>query len=440
MNIHITETTTSIGSNTPVTTQAWPKWPSHDSGTLKVITEVLESTRWTISGAYSGQEAYERRFARAFAEYCDTRYCTPVTSGTSALTISLLALGVGAGDEVLVPGLTWVACASATCSVGAVPVLVDIDPESMAMSPQAAEARINAKTKAILLVHPYCRTADIDAFLDICERYKIPLIEDCSQAHGAMWRGRKVGAFGALGCFSMQQAKVLTSGEGGAVVTSDPVLAEKLEQLRADGRLFSGAPEERRLELVERGTVQGQNFCLTEFQSAILLDRLQHLDRQNAQREECAETLQALFVGEEDFVTFLRRDPRNTRCTYYNLVMKVGLEKYFPGCTIDALALAMTEELNVQVSPLYQPMNKFTLYNPLSSPRIKNFSNKGDFEPTRYQLPQAESVRRHHITLPNWVLLGGADAAQRIAQALRTLVAQPHKVLSARQAPTSDAF
>lgn len=439
MSIHIDATSRSL--HTPAgATVSWPKWPSHDSDTLKIVSEVLESTRWTISGAYTGQEAYERRFARAFADYCGTLYCTPVTSGTSALTISLLALGVGAGDEVLVPGLTWVACASATCSVGAVPVLVDIDPMSLSMSPQAAQARINAKTKAILLVHPYCRTADIDAFLDISERYAIPLIEDCSQAHGAMWRGRKVGSFGALGCFSMQQAKVLTSGEGGAVVTSDPVLAEKLEQLRADGRLFSGTPVESRLELVERGAVQGQNFCLTEFQSAILLDRLQHLDQQNAQREACAETLRALFEGEEDFITFLRRDPRNTRCTYYNLVMKVGLEKYFPGCTIDALALAMTQALNVQVSPLYQPMNSFRLYNPLSSPRIKNFSNRLDFEPARYPLPQAESARLDHITLPNWVLLGGADSAHRIAMALRDLAAQPHKVLAARQAPTADAF
>ncbi|MEZ0530539.1 DegT/DnrJ/EryC1/StrS family aminotransferase [Pseudomonas sp. Env-73] len=439
MSIHIDATSRSL--HTPAgATVSWPKWPSHDSDTLKIVSEVLESTRWTISGAYTGQEAYERRFARAFADYCGTLYCTPVTSGTSALTISLLALEVGAGDEVLVPGLTWVACASATCSVGAVPVLVDIDPMSLSMSPQAAQARTNAKTKAILLVHPYCRTADIDAFLDISERYAIPLIEDCSQAHGAMWRGRKVGSFGALGCFSMQQAKVLTSGEGGAVVTSDPVLAEKLEQLRADGRLFSGTPVESRLELVERGAVQGQNFCLTEFQSAILLDRLQHLDQQNTQREACAETLRALFEGEEDFITFLRRDPRNTRCTYYNLVMKVGLEKYFPGCTIDALALAMTQALNVQVSPLYQPMNSFRLYNPLSSPRIKNFSNRLDFEPARYPLPQAESARLDHITLPNWVLLGGADSAHRIAMALRDLAAQPHKVLAARQAPTADAF
>lgn len=439
MSIHIDATSRSL--HTPAgATVSWPKWPSYDSDTLKIVNEVLESTRWTISGAYTGQEAYERRFARAFADYCGTLYCTPVTSGTSALTISLLALGVGAGDEVLVPGLTWVACASATCSVGAVPVLVDIDPMSLSMSPQAAQARINAKTKAILLVHPYCRTADIDAFLDISERYAIPLIEDCSQAHGAMWRGRKVGSFGALGCFSMQQAKVLTSGEGGAVVTSDPVLAEKLEQLRADGRLFSGTPVESRLELVERGAVQGQNFCLTEFQSAILLDRLQHLDQQNTQREACAETLRALFEGEEDFITFLRRDPRNTRCTYYNLVMKVGLKKYFPGCTIDALALAMTQALNVQVSPLYQPMNSFRLYNPLSSPRIKNFSNRLDFEPARYPLPQAESARLDHITLPNWVLLGGADSAHRIAMALRDLAAQPHKVLAARQAPTADAF
>lgn len=433
MKNHAGETTISL--NNP-----WPKWPSHDSGTLDIVTEVLESTRWTISGAYNGQQAYERRFAQAFASYCGTRYCTPVANGTSALTISLLALGVGAGDEVLVPGLTWVACASATCSVGAVPVLVDIDPDSLAMSPQAAEARVNTRTKANLLVHPYCRTADIDAFLDICQRYKIPLIEDCSQAHGAMWRGRKVGGFGAVGCFSMQQAKVLTCGEGGAVVTSDPVLAEKLEQLRADGRLFSDETVQRRLELLERGAVQGQNFCLTEFQSAILLDRLQHLDRQNARRAECAETLQTLFAQEQDLVTFLPRDPRNTRCTYYNLVMRVGLEKYFPGCTVDALALAMTEALDVQVSPLYQPMNRFALYNPLSSPRIKNFSNKLDFDPTRYPLPQAESARRQHITLPNWVLLGGADSARRIAQALRMLASQPHRVLAARQTPSCDAF
>jgi L-glutamine:scyllo-inosose aminotransferase/L-glutamine:2-deoxy-scyllo-inosose/3-amino-2,3-dideoxy-scyllo-inosose aminotransferase len=418
----------------------WPKWPSHDSGTLKLVTEVLESTRWTISGAYDGKETYERRFARAFAAYCGTRYCTPVTSGTSALTISLLALGVGAGDEVLVPGLTWVACASATCSVGAVPVLVDIEPTSLSMSPQAAQAQITPRTKAILLVHPYCRTVDIDAFLVISKRYGIPLIEDCSQAHGAMWRGRKVGSFGAVGCFSMQQAKVLTSGEGGAVVTSDPVLAEKLEQLRADGRLFSGTPVESRLELMERGEVQGQNFCLTEFQSAILLDRLPHLDQQNTQREVCAETLQSLFEEEEDFITFLHRDPRNTRCTYYNLVMKVGLEKYFPGCTIDALARALTEVLGVQVSPLYQPMNKFTLYNPLSSPRIKNFSNRFDFEPTLYSLPEAELARLNHLTLPNWVLLGGAHAAQCIATAVRALAAQPHKVLAFRQAPTHEAF
>lgn len=166
----------------------WPEWPSYDDGTERALNSVLRSGRWTISGPFAGESSKERSFARQFAEYCDARYCTPVTSGSASLTIALLALGIGAGDEVLIPGLTWVACASATMAVGAVPIMVDIDPATLAMSVDEARRAVSDRTAAIMVVHPYCRTADLGGFLALSKEIDVPLVEDCSHAQNARRR------------------------------------------------------------------------------------------------------------------------------------------------------------------------------------------------------------------------------------------------------------
>lgn len=203
----------------PVRQREWPKWPRSDHDTLTAIREVLESSRWTVSGASDGRVCFERRFAQAFADFNEIRFCTPTASGTTALTIALQALGVGRGDEVIVPGQTWVACASAVVNIGAVPVLADIDAATLAISPQRVAESISDRTAAILIVHPFNSIADLDAFTSLSRRTGIPLIEDCAQAHGARWRESRVGTFGDIGCFSMQQSKLLTAGEGGAAIT-----------------------------------------------------------------------------------------------------------------------------------------------------------------------------------------------------------------------------
>lgn len=430
-----------ILGGTPVRTRPWPKWPRADQETERVLLQVLHSGRWALSGAYAGETCFERRFAAAFAEYHGVPYCTPTTSGSASLTLAMLALNVGPGDEVLVPALTWVACASSVLAIGAVPVPVDIDEENLAMSPAAAKAAITDRTRAIMLVHPFCTVAAIESFVELSRTAKIPLIEDCSQAHGAAWKQQRVGTFGDVGCFSMQQSKVLTSGEGGACITRSRELSERIEQLRSDGRLFSTAtPRTGRLELSEVGAVQGRNLCLSEFQAALLLDRLQHLDSENEYRAARALTLGRLLQDVRG-VTPLSAPADLTSRTYYNIVFRIDRDQ-FAGHTIDTIARALADELNTNVNPVYRPMNRHPLYQPLKAPR-------GDLsEPewqrrdiSRFATPVAEKVRANYLTLTHPVLLEDDASMEDISRAfakVRTLAPELRELVvdaaAARQA------
>ncbi len=396
-----------VHGGAPVRTAPWPRWPRADDATLRSVEEVLTSTRWAVSGPYDGRLSSERRFAGAFAAFNGVRHCTPTSSGTAALTIALQAAGVGLGDDVLVPGLTWVACASAVLHIGARPVLVDCNPRTLAMDPEAARAAATDRTAAILVVHPYCSVADLDAFVALAGALNIPLIEDCAQAHGARWRGRRVGSFGAMGCFSMQQSKLLTAGEGGAVVTNRADLADRLEQLRSDGRRFADAPVLGRLELVEIGDVLGRNVCMSELHASILLDRLQYVDDENAVRRVRAERLDAAIAATPG-VTPLEPDARVTECTYYQFVLKLDLPTY-GGAPIERIADAVSAELGIAVNPLHVPLDRHPL---LSAGRDQLGGGP---------LPHAEEARRTCLTLVHPMLLADDAAMHDIAEAFTKL-------------------
>jgi dTDP-4-amino-4,6-dideoxygalactose transaminase len=420
-----TETKTdrlAIAGGTRVRQTPWPRWPRADAGTEKVVLDVLHSGRWTISGVYRGRKSYERRFSEAFAEFNGVPYCVPTTSGTGSLTIAMLALGIGSGDEVLTPGLTWVACASSIFCVGATPILVDIDPATLAMSLEAARRAITPRTKAIVIVHPFCRLADIDGFVALAAERGIPLIEDCSQAHGARWRGQRVGSFGAVGCFSMQQTKVLTAGEGGAAITRDKDLYERMEQLRCDGRLFAPTAREGRSELLEVGAVLGQNMCITELQAAVLLDRLGHLDKENRLRAERVELLSSLLAETLPSVRMLPRQ-KDAEQTYYNLILDLDIAA-FGGNSVDVVARALCEELDVLCHPIYKPMNVHPLYRPLNSARApRDAERKHEMDPARFDLPNAVAARTHFLALQHFLLLDAPSGMHDIVAALRKIQA-----------------
>jgi dTDP-4-amino-4,6-dideoxygalactose transaminase len=219
-----------------------------------------------------------QQFEQEFAAYCGTAHCVAVNTGTAALHLALAALGVGPGDEVITVPHTFIATAEAITACGATPVFIDIDPVSYCMDPSLLEAAITSRTRAIVPVHIYGQSADMDPILAIANSHGLPVIEDACQAHGAEYKGRKTGSLGAAGCFSFYPGKNLGAcGEGGAVTTDDPDLAHKIRMWRDHG---SRKKYEHQFP--------GHNMRMEGLQGGVLSVKLRHLDRWNAQRRDAA--------------------------------------------------------------------------------------------------------------------------------------------------------
>jgi dTDP-4-amino-4,6-dideoxygalactose transaminase len=407
---------------TPVHDANWPAWPAASDTTLRMLGEAAVSGRWAITGAYTGATSFERRFAGAFADYHDVPYSVPTTNGSAGLTIAMETLGIGPESEVIVPGLTWVACASAAAGLDAVPVLVDVDPDTLSISADAAKAAITDRTAAILVVHAYCSAADIDAFLQLSDSTGIPIIEDCSQAHGTEWNGRKVGTFGAMGVFSLQQTKVLTCGEGGVVITSSAELHDHLQQYRANGRRYTANPVVGQLELDEVGAVEGHNHAMSEFHAAVALSQLADLDRQNRQRERAAGLLAGL-LAEIPGVSTVPAPPQVTRRTYYDHVIRLD-PRVLGEFDIQRVVAAVTAELNLFIETLDTPLNHNPLYNPEKSPRMpKTAAIRQRFRPDQFDLPAATAAYHTCFAFLHHALLAGDDDIEAIAEAVAKVVA-----------------
>ena len=186
------------------------------------------------SGAISGfYGSYIGRFEREFADYCGCAHGVAVSSGTAALHVALAALGIGRGDEVLVSSLTNMATFFAVHYVGATPIPIDIEADTLNLDPTLLDARITPRTKAILVVHLFGHPVDMAPVLEVAGRHGLAVIEDCAEAHGAEYRGRKVGGLGTIGCFSFYANKIITTGEGGMCTTNDSALAEKMASLKS---------------------------------------------------------------------------------------------------------------------------------------------------------------------------------------------------------------
>jgi dTDP-4-amino-4,6-dideoxygalactose transaminase len=213
------------------------------------------------------------RFEEEFARYTGTRYCVGVESGTAALKLALEAIGVGPGDEVIVPANTYIASAIAVSAVGATPVLVDND-DYYLIDASAIEAAITPRTKAIMPVHLYGQIVPMQPILDVAKRHGLRVIEDASQSHGARWEGRRAGSIGDVGCFSFYPGKNLGCyGDGGAVVTNDEAIADRVRLLRDFG-------QKRKYE----HEIKGDNCRLDSIQAAVLSVKLRHIDEWNARR------------------------------------------------------------------------------------------------------------------------------------------------------------
>ncbi|HET9786971.1 MAG TPA: DegT/DnrJ/EryC1/StrS family aminotransferase, partial [Pyrinomonadaceae bacterium] len=262
---------------TPSLTVPPPEWPIFDESDRKALNEVMESRIW--GGYHESVAALERRFAA----YHGAAHGIALANGTVSLEIALSAAGVKPGDEVIVPPITFVASATAVSRIGAVPVFVDIDPETINLDPDKVSDHINDRTRAIVVVHFAGHPADLDRLTQLCDQHGLIMIEDCAHAHGAEWHQRRVGSFGSFGSFSFQASKNMTAGEGGILVTNDAELAENARSIGNQGRRTGGAwYEHARL---------GTNARLTGFQATLLLNQLRRLPQQVATRMARAQRL-----------------------------------------------------------------------------------------------------------------------------------------------------
>jgi len=244
------------------------------------VASVLESCQFIL-----GPEVAS--FEQEFAAYCGATECIALNSGTSALHLALLAAGVGPGDEVITVPFTFVASVAAVIYTGARPVLIDIDPRSFTMDPAAIEAAITPRTKAILPVHLYGQTADMDPIMEVARRHGLVVVEDAAQAHGAKYKGRSAGSIGDIGCFSFYPAKNLGAyGEGGAVTTNNAGYAQTVRRLRDWGT-------DRKYHHV----LHGYNYRMEGFQGAILRVKLRHLEKWTQARRALAKRYDELLAG-----------------------------------------------------------------------------------------------------------------------------------------------
>jgi len=238
---------------------------------LSAIQEVLPTGRYTLGPNV-------QQFERDWADYCGTRFSLGISNGTEALHLALLACGVGPGDEVVTACNTYSATAFAISYVGATPVFVDVDPLTYTLGRAGVEAAITTRTRAVIPVHLYGQTVDMDPLLEMARRRRLWIIEDAAHAHGATYKDRRTGALGDIGCFSFYPTKVLGCfGDGGAVTTSDESLYQALRRLRYMGQRTKHVHE-----------IIGYQQRLDEIQAAILRVKLQHLDTHIARRRQWA--------------------------------------------------------------------------------------------------------------------------------------------------------
>jgi len=312
----------------PIRKTPFSRWPQFDEREKSALLEVLESGVW---GGYSPKVA---EFEQAFAGYHEAKYGVAAANGTVTLEAALLAAGIRAGDEVIVPPISFIATATAVLRAGAVPVFADIDESTYNLDPACLSESINERTRAVIPVHFAGQPADMDSITKIAERHDLIVIEDCAHAHGATLRGRHVGGFGAFGSFSFQASKNMTAGEGGILTTNDEILAEHARSVCNQGRRSDGAWYEHvRL---------GANFRLTGFQAALLLAQLARLPEQLETRAANAKYLNEQ-LAQLDIVAAPYVDEGVTCHSYYLYLLRLNRE-HFHDLTKEKFVRALVAE------------------------------------------------------------------------------------------------
>lgn len=360
--------------------------PIFNGNEKKYLNECID-TGWV-----SANGRFIKEFEEKFAEFCGCKYGISCCNGTVTLHIILLALGVGPGDEVIMPTLTYIATANAVQYCGATPVFVDSEEGTFNIDPKKIEEKINKNTKAIMPVHLYGLSANMGEICDLAGKYGIAVIEDAAEAHGAEYNGRRVGSIGQVGSFSFFGNKIITCGEGGMITTNDKKLYDKMKHLKSQG---VSASKRYWHDIV------GYNYRMTNMQAAVGLGQMENIDWHLKQRQRIAELYKKYLIGYEEYMV-LQQEPEGFKHVHWmtNIILqhKVKIER-------DQVMQKM-ESREIEMRPVFYPMHIMPPY----------------FD-SDVECPVAEKLAARGISLPSHALLTEMDI-EYICDSLKEIVVE----------------
>jgi dTDP-4-amino-4,6-dideoxygalactose transaminase len=380
-----------------------PTWPVRDEREEQAVLEVIRSG---VYGGHPEPAPHAARFAADFAAMHNATYGIACTNGTVTMVTALLAAGIGWGDEVIVPSISFAATAWAPLSIGAVPIICDIDPTTFCIDPNMIEAVITDRTRAIIPVHLGSTIADMDAILVLAKKHNLIVIEDCAHAHAGQWNGKGTGSWGHFGSFSMQLTKTLTSGEGGLITTNDAQYAEACHSLIDCGRPKDSAGQNFHV---------GANYRITELQAALLEVGLTRLLSQQATRAHNMAYMDERLSKVEGMYS-QRVDPRVTRRPGYIYVAKFD-PAAFGGIDSRQFTVALAAE-GFPCGTGNPPMHRYDLLqlNEQNSFTYRNFKDRLNFATMSF--PVAERISQTTLWVAHQVFLGGTDLMDSFIEAV----------------------
>ncbi|MEA1965097.1 MAG: DegT/DnrJ/EryC1/StrS family aminotransferase [Candidatus Aerophobetes bacterium] len=396
----------------PTRSNSFPPWPQFDREEEENLLQVLRSRKWERHGG-----SMVSKFEQRFAELCGVEKSLMVTNGSTALEIALTVAGVGAGDEVLVPPYTFMSTVMSVLLVNALPVFIDIHPDTYCIDPRQIEEHIGPNTKAIIPVHLAGMPSDMEKIMDIASKHNITVIEDACQAHLSEWNGQKVGSVGKLGCFSFQVSKNISAGEGGAIISKNPDLTDRCFYYHTCGRLRAG--------MWYFHPHPGTNRRMTEFQAAVLLAQIERVQDQTARRSDNAVYLSEKLsqipgispLSVPDFVT---------RHAHHLYIFRYDAEA-FDGLPRDTFVKALQAE-GIPCSKGYVPLYKEEFIK--KTIKIRKFQNIfGSTRINQYykylsdlRCPVTEKASREEgVWVPQPPLLGKKEDMDTIAEAIQKI-------------------
>ena len=393
-----------INGGTPVRSASYPAWPKGDEREIDAVTDVIRSGDW---GGFPEPGRYAGRFEETFAAYQGAGHGVLMVNGTITMEVALKALGIGWGDEVIIPALTFAATAYAPIAAGALPVIVDVTPSTWCIDPELVEAAITPRTRAIMPVHLGHHMADMDRIMEIANKHQLAVVEDCAHAHGQQWQGRGAGCIGNFGSFSHQSSKILTAGEGGTLLTDDDDFARRAHSIIDCGRAK---------DLEEKEFTFGGNYRLGELHAALLVVAMERFPAQQAERAENG----ALFeerVAHIPGVRVMPVDRRVTRWSFYNYILAIDPDS-FAGRTNEIVCAALESE-GIPAEVQYPPMSRYELFQPALSrlPVCVEYAERLDPQKMSFPVAEAAGLRESVYFMEN-VFRDGTQGIDDAVEAL----------------------